>query len=834
MLHRRFVTRVIWQSRRQAVIFVLCTVLSLVTLVALAGFAESVRRAMIHDARRLHAGDVLAQASIPFSDGLQREITRLTDQGAIQAARIYEFYSLVRTPQNGDTLLTQVKVVPPAYPFYGEVVLGSGQPLARKLRSGQTVVAPTLLERLGLDVGDTLQVGRARLTIADTLLDEPDRPVDFFALGPRVMVAAADLQALDLVGPGSRVRHSYRIRLAAPEMEAAVVQRLQKALLPGQEFVEPARSADSRVTRFFDNLLFFLGLVGVFTLLLAGVGIQSALAALLRDQAPTIAIMRTVGAPHRFITIHYLAVVLLMAMVGTAGGLAGGMWLQWLLPGLFAGLIPQGLGAAPTLSALVEGAVLGVAVVGLFAFLPLYRLREVRPAAALKISDTGTRRGPAYLLALAVVGIFFAAMILWQIGDGRIGGWFVVGTGLLIGLLALLTRVILAGLRRLPARRLVLRQAVRGLFRPRNATAATIVTLSAALTVILAIMLVERNLDATFIQSYPEDAPNLFLLDIQPSQRDAVATLLGPEAEFFPVVRARIASINGRTIDREAEHQRRRDNLARTFNLTYREALLPDEILTTGRAMFRSDWPPDVVQVSVLQRVRRLHPFQIGDRIAFRIQGVALEAVVSSIRARTRDSLSPFFYFVFQEKDLAAAPHTHFAALRVPLDDIHGLQNRVAEGFANISAIDVSATARIFGRILRRLSTIVRFFSAFAVVAGLLIIVSAVLATRAARIRETVYFKILGAPRRFVVQVFALENLFIGLLSGSLAVAAAQSAAWLVCRRVLEIDYHPYPGAGLALILSVVVLVQVVGMLAARGILNQKPESFLRRQDQGL
>lgn len=833
-LHRRFVLRVLWQSRRQATIFVLCTVLSLVTLVALSGFAESVRRAMMDDARRLHAGDVLVRAGMPFSEGLEGEIARLAAAGTIEAARIYEFYSLVRAPQSGDTLLSHIKVVPPAYPFYGEAVLGSGRPLGQVLRAGQVVVEPAVLERLGLHPGDGLDLGEARLVIADTLLSEPDRPVDFFALGPRVMVAAADLEALDLVRHGSRIEHGYRIRLAAPESEAAVVQRLQQAALGGQEFVESARSADSRVTRFFNNLLFFLGLVGIFTLLLAGFGIQSALAALLKDQEATIAIMRAVGATNRFITRHYLAAVLMLAVVGTAGGLAGGMVLQWLLPRLFAGLIPQGLGAAPTVSALGEGAVLGVAVVGLFAFLPLYRLRDVRPAATLKITDETTRRGPAYTAAAAAVAVFFAAMIFWQIQDWRTGSWFVAGTALLIGLLALSTRLILAGLRRLPTRRLVLRQAVKGLFRPRNATAATIVTLAAALTVILAMVLVERNLDATFIQSYPDDAPNLFLLDIQPSQRQDVATMLGPEAEFYPLVRARIASINGVPVDREAERQRRRDNLARTFNLTYREDLLADEILTSGRALFRADWPEDTVQVSVLERVRGMYPFQIGDRIVFRIQGVPLEAVVSSIRERTRDSLSPFFYFVFQARDLATAPQTLFAALRVPPAGIHQLQNRIAGRFANISAIDATATAQIFGRILRRLSAIVRFFTAFAVAAGLLIIVSAVLATRAARVRETVYFKILGAPRRFVAQVFALENLIIGLISALLALAAAQAAAWLVCRWALEIGYRPYPGIGLALLLGTIALVVAVGMAAARGILNEKPESFLRRQDQGM
>lgn len=833
MLHKRFIARVVWQSRRQAAIFVLCTVLSLVTLVSLSGFAASVRRTMMNDARQLHAGDVVARSNAPFSAGLEREIARLEAEGVIEAARLYEFYSVVRAPERGDTLLSHIKVVPPAYPFYGQVALGSGRPLDRVLGPGRVAVEPALLERLGLRVGDAIAVGDARLIIADTVTAEPDRPVTFFSLGPRVMVAAADLEALDLVQKGSRIRHSYRIRVASEAPAEAIAARLERAALAGQESVSTARQADSRVKRFFDNLLFFLSLVGIFTLLLAGFGIQSALSALLKDQERTIAVMRCVGATNRFVTVHFLGAVLLLGLIGTVGGLAGGLALQVLLPGLFRGLVPEGLAAVPSAAVLLEGAALGLAVVGLFAFLPLYRLRDVRPAATLQISEASVRRGPAYFAAAGAVALFFAAMILWQIEDVRTGIYFVAGTAGLIGVLVAATRLALSGLRRLPSRRLALRQAVKGLFRPRNATAATVVTLAAALTVIFAILLVERNLDATFVQSFPEDAPNLFFLDIQPDQKEAAAGMLGPGAEFYPVVRARIVSINGAPIDREAERQRRRDNLARTFNLTYRHDLLADEVLTTGRGLFRDDWPADVVQVSVLERVRQMHPFAVGDRVVFRIQGVPLEAVVSSIRERTRDSLNPFFYFVFQEKDLGAAPQTLFAALRVPPDETHGLQNRMVNRFPNVSAIDVTAAAETFGGILRRLSAIVRFFTAFAVAAGLLIIVSAVAATRSARVRETVYFKILGARRRFVTGVFALENVLIGLTSGLLALAAAQVAAWLVCRQVLDIGYQPYPGAGAAMLAGTVLIVVLVGMIAARGILRAKPDRFLRHQEQG-
>ena len=833
MLHRRFIGRVLWQSRRQAAIFMLCTALSLVSLVALSGFAESVRRTMIEDARRLQAADVIVRAGSPFSEGLTAAVDRLTAAGRIAAVRVYEFYSVVRALKTDDTLLCQIKVVGAGYPFYGEVQLASGRPISAVLKNGVILAEPALLERLGVRVGDSLHVGDRVLAIADAIVAEPDRPVNFFSLGPRVMAADTDLAAMNLVQHGSRVGYRVLIRVVSAADTPAVVVDLQRAARAGQETVQTARDADSRVKRFFDNLLFFLGLVAIFTLLLAGFGIQSALAALLKDQERTVAIMRAIGATNRFVSVHFLGAVTLIGLAGTALGTAGGLMLQQILPVLFSDLIPAGTALAVMPATLMQGAVLGVGVVTLFAFLPLYRLRDVRPAATLQAAAQRYRRGPAYLAAGGAVTLFFVAMILWQIEDVRTGLYFVAGTGALVGVIMLLTRLTLAAVRRMPTRSLALRQALKGLFRPRNATGAIITTLAAALTVIFATFLIERNLDATFVASFPEDAPNLFFLDIQSSQKEQVAAALGPQAEFYPIVRARIQTINDAAIDRDAERQRRRDNLARTFNLTYRTHLLDDEVLTEGRTLFRDDWPADVVQVSVLERVRRMHRFEVGDRIGFNIQGVPLEATVASIRDRTRDSLKPFFYFVFKPQTLAAAPQTHFAALRVPPAVTHRLQNRIVNRFPNLSAIDASATAQVFGRILRKLSAIVRFFTAFSIFAGLLIIVSSVMATRQARIREAVYFKVLGARQRFVTRVFALENILIGLISAALALAAAQAAAYGVCTRVLAIGYHPYPLAGLVMLAGTVVLVVAVGMAASRGILQAKPDYFLRRQDQG-
>jgi putative ABC transport system permease protein len=317
-------------------------------------------------------------------------------------------------------------------------------------------------------------------------------------------------------------------------------------------------------------------------------------------------------------------------------------------------------------------------------------------------------------------------------------------------------------------------------------------------------------------------------LDIQPNQTEAFAAAIGRPVEFYPIVRARITAVNDEAIDRNREGQKRRDNLSRVFNLTYREELLDDETLIDGDTLFQRDWTEP--QVSIMDTVVEMREMKIGDRISFKIQGVPLTARISSIRTRDSQSLSPFFYFVFPDSVLKQAPHTLFAAVRVASGQMGPLQTSIVSRFPNISVIDMSQTIGILARLMVRLSRIVRVFSLFSIAAGILILVSAVFATRAERIVESVYYKILGAGRRFVFTVFALENILVGLLSSGLALAMAQAGAYWVCAVQFNIGYRPFLSVSLLMVAATVALVVTVGMTASRSIMAKKPVAYLREQ----
>ncbi|MEZ4511930.1 MAG: FtsX-like permease family protein [Chloroflexota bacterium] len=840
MIHTRFIYRQITNSWKQTAVFIACVALSLVTLVSLGGFGESVNNSLLRDARKLLAADVEARSRFPFTEAVEAELAVLAAEPGIDLARTYEFISVVRQTNGEDTLLSELKVVEPGYPFYGEVALASKRPFAQVLTPGHIIVGQNLLDRLGLQVGDPLNVGQATLTIADVVVGEPDEPVNFFTLGPRIFIAAADLPAIDLIKPGSRVTYRALLRVADEGQVDGVAERLAATGETRQFRVDTFRTNQSGVQRFFENLLTFLNLIGIFTLMLSGIGIQSSLTAFLKEREDTIAVLRTFGATSRFVITQFFAIAAVLGAIGTVLGLLLGLLLQLLFPFIFAPFLPPQVEFVLSFRAMLEGMILGIFVTAAFTFIPLYQIQELKPNFIFRKEAPPLPKSWFYYAILTLILLFFAGTVFWYLQNPRRTAYFAAGTVGLVAITAGITQLLLYWLRRRRLKPLAPRQALRGLFRPRNATAAVIVTLTTSLAVLFTIYLIQRNLDASFVAAYPEDAPNLLILDIQPNQRQEVAAALGVPAPFYPVIRARIQSINGQEIQPREEDDEERDNndndsppLDFPFSLTYQNALPADETLREGSSLFD---PADlgVAQVSVSEIMLGSYPFKLGDDLIFNIQGVELPARVVSIRTvpgEENGRFAPTFNFMLREQDLINAPQTIITTVNLPPATIPALQNRLVNRFPNLTIVDITNAINTLAELVGNITVVIRFFTLFSIVAGVLIIISSVLATRFARIQEAVYFKVLGATRRFVLRVFALENIFIGLLSAVLALFLSQLAGWILVTQVFELTtYVPYVGASLVLMLFTVGLVTAVGLLASLSILRQKPITFLREQ----
>ncbi len=833
MTNGRFLLRELLHSRKQAAIYILCMALSLVSLVVVNSFRRDIDRSVSGDAKALHGGDIIIHSHYELSSEIQHSIVELTEEKRVVAVRTWGFYSVARKSDESGSLLCNIKGVESGYPLYGRIDLASGREFSQVLGAGKIVVGQAVLDRLGITVGDRLLIGKGSFKIADVIVYESTKPVNFFNIGPRILVSARDLSRMDLVKKGSRVRYETLLKMMDATAGAAdgAAAQLRGKGVAGQERVETFREAGSGIKRFFDNLLFFLSLISVSTMLLAGIGIEISLSAMLRQKEKNFAIIRSLGATGGYLLRHYLLFVLILSGIGWILGIVSGLLLKNYISVLFEGFLPQGIVLQPTVTDLLEGVFVGLMVVILFTFLPLRRINDVKPATIFRSEFSRVKKTPTYYLGIVFGLSGLTILFIRHLGDARTGFYFLTGTLLLVGVISLMTRLVFFSLSRFEWKNLYLRLVLRSLLRPGNVTRSIVVTLSIPLSLLMTIYLVENNLRETYIDSFPVDAPTLFSLDIQKHQKEGFRELVGDNVVLHPVIRARLTSINGKGVNRGKEMKKRRDNLAREFNLTYRDSLLEDEILVTGTTLFRKNeqGEPDI-QVSVLDRVAEMGDMKIGDILEFNIQGVPMEVEITSIRSRTRSMLYPFFYFIFPEKYLKKAPQTYFAALHVESDEISLLQNRIVKMFPNISTINIGETAKEMGRIMQKLSRIINFFAAFSILAGGLIIISSILATRLERIKEAVSYKILGADSHFVLRIFFLENLLLALLSAVLGIVLAQAAGWSLCHFFLEIRYGPAWTACFILVGVTVMLVVTLGLLGSISIIRKKPAQFLRQQ----
>lgn len=834
IIHPRFLFEEIRHGGKQALTFVICVALSIATLTALNSFKRDVHTSLIEEARALQGGDIIIHAHRPISAELQQAVTNLAGEGLFEQQKSTSFYTVALAEKTQRSLFVNIKAVEPGYPFYGTVSLGSGRQLGEALEPGAVVAAREVLERLDIEPGDLLSIGDIDFTVADTITYESMKPVSFLSLGPRVFVAMADVDRLGLVGKGSRTEHEILIKVADAENIEMIEKQLNSSAVPRLERVETARDSRSRVKVFFDNLLFFLSCISILTLILSGIGMQGSLSAILRQKQRVIAVTKAFGASNRFLVTQYLLMVSLMGFLGSVAGVISGYGIKRLFPFIFADLLPESIGYRFHIADTLEGIILGILVVTVFTLLPLQRLGSVKPVMIFRHETETHARRNSILIAASVFVIFLFLLVVRQIDDVKIGIFFVIGILVLIGGVTLVTSAALWLLKRLHLPLLSLRQAAKSLYRPGNSTRPIVTTLTSATAVLLVIFLLRLNLFATFIESYPDDAPNLFCIDIQKDQVDLFQSVVGKEIPLFPVIRARLLAINDERIDPEEERERRSDNLGREFNLTYRETLLDDELVIDGDSLFGDSNRPDgTVAVSVLDSIAEIGDIGLNDRLRFNIQGIEIDAQVTSIRSRTQSRLYPFFYFVFEPETLQDAPQTFFTAFYMDKELIPDMITRIIAEMPNISALNVADIAERFGRIMKRLALIVTFFASFSIAAGFLILVSTIFSTRLDRIRESVYYKILGADSGFIVKVLSFEHLIIGLLSSLLAVAFAQLAAWLICINVFEIDYRPYWSLALITLICSVCLVVGVGLVSSVAVIRQKPGDYLRQQNGG-
>jgi len=840
--------RMAWRETRGAwrhvALFLTCIALGVASLVAVGSFAANLERTLGREARALMGGDLELRSSRPLGAAAARQLEALRAAGAA-TTEIRELVGMVRDPRGGATALVELKAVGPAYPLYGRLDTSPSRPLTASLADGGALVEDALLARLGLGVGDRIVVGTAPFTVRGVIAREPDRASGLFTVGPRVLIAADALERTGLVIFGSRVRYRTLVRLAAPAAAGRVREDLARALDDPAVRVVAFDEGQGGLRRFFSQLTTYLGLVGLVSLLVGGIGVASAVRTLIRRKTPTIAILKCVGATSRVLFATYLVQTVALGVIGSVLGAALGLLLQPLAVRVLAGLAPFPLAPELDPPTLLRAIAAGVLTTVLVALWPLLSLRSIAPSVILRrdvapmsgLEGSATRR-PWIAVLPIVAGL--AGLALWQAGSLKIGGIFVgAALGALLGL-AGLGRGLVWLARAVPrGRSLAWRQGIANLRRPGGHVGGVVTALGVGVMLLVAIGLLEDALGRQIDHEQRREAPSFFFIDVQTDQRDAFARLVadtaGVSPALTPVVRARLASVKGERVGRALLDRRRADGHDAVWYHTREYVLTSMAEAPSTNTIVRGHWwtaaeAAERPRVSLEEAAARALAVDVGDVLGFDVQGVPVDAVVTSIRKVDWQSFSTNFFAIVSPGALDGAPTTFVATARVPERAEPRVQDAVVAAFPNVTVIPVRDLLQRAAGILAQIAFAIRAIALFSIAAGLAVMTGTLVASRWQRLAESAILRTLGASRATVARIFAVEYACLGAAAGIGGSALAALLAWIVQRFVLEVPVALAPhvlalGAALAVVTAL-----VVGFLATFRILGQPPLAVLREE----
>jgi putative ABC transport system permease protein len=825
----RFALKQTWRDFRAGDLRLLgLAVVIAVAAISSVGFlSDRVSRALERDASRMLGADLVVELPSQADQAWLDEART----GGLDVIRTWQFPSMVGSAA-GELQLASVKAVDQGYPLRGELrtsrsITEADEPTVAAPEVGKVWVDGQLLALLGLNVGDSLSVGQASLTIDRVITYEPDRGMQFVNVAPRVLIRSEDLLASGLLGPGSRVSHAM---LVAGEPPA--ISRYRDWLTPQLSEAQELLSVDSgrpEITRTLERANEFLTLVVMIAVLIAAVAVALGARRFSQRQQPAIAVMRCCGATQAAVTKLLVTEFLVVAVLGSALGLIVGWAAQLLLVNVMQGFIREslpGVGWVPALQGLYAGLWL------LFAFSlpPLQALRRVSAAQILRrdVPAFPVQSVAGYLLAF----LGFAALMWWIAGNLRYGFGLAAGfvvAALLFGLLSYGALQILDKIRPTLSHRPAWRFALAGMVRRRASSIAQISALAVGMMAILLLTIVRTDLLQGWQQTLPVDAPNRFLINIQPDQVESVGGAMRQagieKLDFYPMIRGRVIERNGQPMQVEDFTSPRAQRLLqRDFNLSYADVLPANAELIAGRPL-----DPNAMELSMELEVADLLGMKVGDEIVFEVAGAPVPVKVTSLRQVNWDSMQPNFFAVLSTKALFDQPQTFITSFHLPPEKAPVMQSLIRQ-FPNLTVFDVGALLAQLQSVLDRVSVAIQGLFVFAILAGAVVLAAALSSSRHERMRESALLRAIGATNQQLSRAQRIELLGIGALSGLMAATGATLAAWALATWVFEFPMQwsltPWllglavcmPGAWLA------------GSLVLRGVLKTPPLIILRNE----
>ena len=835
--------RNLWRDLRSGELNLLfvSVVLAVSALTAVGFFSDRLQAGLWRDARQLLGGDAVVVSDKPTAENFQKKAQAL----GLKTNATLSFPSMARADdaQGGETKLVALKAVSEGYPLRGQMSLQNAQSVgdannqasSRLTRDvpqpGQAWVDPALLEVLNLQKGDVIWLGDKSFQISELIEREPDRGAAFMNFAPRVMIHQSDVPATGLIQPASRI--SYRMAVSGDEAQVNVQQFLKwaraevdKPEVRGVQ-IESMESGRPEMRQTLDRAEKFLNLVALLAALLCAVAVALAARTFASKHLDACALLRVLGQSQQTLSVAYAFEFLTAGMVASLLGVVLGYGIHHAFIWLLAGLVDAQLPPSSVEPALL-GLGMGLTLLLAFGLPPVLQLAKV-PAMRVIRRDMGGLQ-PASVGVL-LTGLFgFAGALLWASRDMKLGlmtvGGFAVATLLFAGATWLALKLLRKWVPTDTTPRWLLLATRQVMARPVYAVV-QVSALSVGLLALVLLVLLRTDLISSWRKATPVNAPDRFVINVQPDQTQAFQAALklaGVKGyDWYPMIRGRLVAINGNAVSPlDYTDDRAKRLVDREFNLSARAAKPEHNPVVQGQW---KEGESDAVSVEI--GIAKTLGLKMGDRLRFDVGGVISEGRITSLRKVDWGSMRANFFVIYPVDNLPDVPLSYMAAFKTP--DVPTFERNLLQQFPNVTSVDLRATLTQIQNVLDQVIRAVEFLFAFTLMAGLLVLTAAVTSTREERKREFAIMRALGATGRLLSQVQTAELMGVGLLAGFLASLVAELVGWGLARFVFEFEWTASLWVPVAGALTGAVLAWIAGWWGLAEVLRQPVSQTLRQ-----
>lgn len=825
------------RNRSRLFLFISSIILGIAALVAIYSFEYNLRQDMDGQAKSLLGADLVIETNRTVKNEALPMLMSLGDELSEERT----FASMIYFPKSQGTRLVNVRALKGAYPYYGEI---ETDPISasRAFRDGQqALVDKTLMLQFDAKVGDSIKVGELTFLISGVLNKAPGQTGFAASVAPIVYIPLNYLDQTGLSQKGSRINYNFYYKFGNDVDVEKLVKKLEPRLEKAELDFETIESRKENTGRSFEDLTEFLALVAFVALLLGCIGVASAIHIYIREKINTIAVLRCLGASSKQAFIIYLIQIVGIGLIGSLIGALLGTFIQQFLPVVLKDFLPVEITASISWAAIAQGILLGLIISILFALLPLVSVRNISPLNTLRLSfqETSLFKDPVKWLVYILILLFVFVFTYLQIGSIRKAVYFTGGVlTAFIVLSALAYSMMWMARRFFPSSWSYLwRQGFANLFRPNNQTLILVVSIGLGTAFICTLFFVQGILINRVTMSSSKNQPNMVLFDIQNDQVKAVSDLTKsmnlPVIQEVPIVNMRMTQIKGRNA---ASYKKDSTDwsvvraLEREYRVTYRDSLSDSEKILEGKWV-GSVKPGEPVYVSLEDGFARRIGVTIGDKLTFNVQGAPLTAIVGSTRKVDWNRIQTNFLLIFPSGVLEEAPQFHVLLTRVASNEVSAnFQRTIVKTYPNISMIDLGLVLSVLDEILTKMGFVIRFMAAFSIVTGLIVLIASVLISKYQRIRESVLLRTLGASRKQILVITALEYFFLGALAAGAGIILSLIASWGLAKFSFETTFTPEMLPVVFLFLLITSLTVMIGLFNSRGILNKPPLEVLRSE----